>query len=45
MHGHSDRSPIPLAMIPAGENSFRLQPVSDLDAKKEKPAPGPVAFG
>jgi hypothetical protein len=23
----SDRNPIPLALIPAGENSFRLQPV------------------
>jgi hypothetical protein len=28
LHKNSDRSPIPLAMIPAGENSFRLQPVS-----------------
>jgi hypothetical protein len=28
LHGKSDRAPIPLAMIPAGKNSFRLQPVS-----------------
>jgi hypothetical protein len=28
LHGRPDRAPIPLAMIPAGKNSFRLQPVS-----------------
>jgi hypothetical protein len=28
MHGQPDRAPIPLAMIPAGNNSFKLQPVS-----------------
>jgi hypothetical protein len=28
MHTSRDRTPIPLAMIPAGNNSFRLQPVS-----------------
>jgi hypothetical protein len=27
-HNRPDRSPIPLAMIPAGNNSFRLRPVS-----------------
>lgn len=27
LHGKCDRSPVPLAMIPAGNNSFRLQPV------------------
>lgn len=27
LHGKCDRNPVPLAMIPAGENSFRLQPV------------------
>jgi hypothetical protein len=27
LHGKGDRDPVPLAMIPAGENSFRLQPV------------------
>lgn len=28
MHSKPDRSPVSLSMIPAGENSFRLQPVS-----------------
>ena len=28
LHKQLDRSPIPLAMIPDGKNSFRLQPVS-----------------
>jgi hypothetical protein len=28
MHARRDRSPIQLAMVPAGENSFRLQSVS-----------------
>ena len=28
MHAQLDRTSIPLAMIPAGKNSFRLQPVS-----------------
>jgi hypothetical protein len=28
MHGNQNRTPVPLAMIPEGENSFRLQPVS-----------------
>ncbi len=28
MHTNLDRAPIPLAMIPAGKNSYRLQPVS-----------------
>jgi hypothetical protein len=27
LHSRPDRAPIPLAMIPAGKNSFRLQPV------------------
>lgn len=27
MHAQSDRTPIPLAMIPEGKNTFRLQPV------------------
>ncbi len=27
MHSRCDRTPVPLAMIPAGENAFRLQPV------------------
>jgi hypothetical protein len=28
LHSRPDREPIPLAMIPVGKNSFRLQPVS-----------------
>lgn len=28
LHSKPDRAPIPLAMIPAGENTFRLQSVS-----------------
>lgn len=27
MHAKTDRSPVPLAMIPEGKNCFRLQPV------------------
>jgi len=27
MHAKRDRTPVPLAMIPEGENCFRLQPV------------------
>lgn len=36
MHDRCDRSPVALAMIPAGENSFRLQPV-------ERKSRGPVS--
>jgi len=28
MHSKPNRAPVPLAMIPAGRNSFRLQPVA-----------------
>jgi hypothetical protein len=28
MHASRNRTPVPLAMIPAGKNAFRLQPVS-----------------
>lgn len=28
LHGKPNRIPVPLAMIPAGKNSFRLQPVA-----------------
>jgi hypothetical protein len=28
MHRTPDRAPIPLALIPAGENSFRVQPLA-----------------
>jgi hypothetical protein len=36
MHGRCDRSPVALALIPAGENSFLLQPV-------ERKCRGPVS--
>lgn len=28
MHASRNRTPVPLAMVPAGKNAFRLQPVS-----------------
>jgi hypothetical protein len=28
LHRRPDRQPVPLALIPAGNNSFRLQPIS-----------------
>jgi hypothetical protein len=45
MHSRRDRSPIPLAMIPSGNNSFRLQPVTLHGNHKAKPVAGPIAFG
>jgi hypothetical protein len=27
-HSQPDRTPVPLALIPAGKNSFKLQPIS-----------------
>jgi hypothetical protein len=44
MHGRSDRAPVPLAMVPEGKNSFRLQPVSINGHAKAKPVMGPIAF-
>ena len=38
-HGKVGESPIPMAMIPSGKNSFRLQPVSARAHSKPKPAP------
>ena len=38
MHARRDRSPIQLAMVPAGENSFRLQPVALHAAPRAKVA-------
>jgi hypothetical protein len=37
------RTPIPLAMIPAGNNSFKLQPVDLHDASRMRPAHRPAA--
>ena len=41
LHAKPDRSPIPLAMIPEGKNSFRLQPVR-VNRGARPPAPPPI---
>jgi hypothetical protein len=38
-----DRSTMPLAMIPAGENSIRLEPYSLNGQPRTRHAPGPAA--
>jgi len=38
LHKRPDRTPVPLAMIPAGKNSFRLQPVSLTGHSKSRQA-------
>lgn len=43
MHGKRDRSPIPLVMLPAGRNAFRLQPLALEQTAAIKPQPRPVA--
>lgn len=43
MHNRPDRAPIPLAMIPEGENSFRLQTVSLKGNTRGKPAAAATA--
>jgi hypothetical protein len=40
-HTRADRAPIPLAMIPAGKNSFRIRPVS-FNEETQHPAPLPA---
>ncbi|MGA9671823.1 MAG: hypothetical protein WBQ94_21605 [Terracidiphilus sp.] len=40
LHGKRDRSPIHLAMIPAGENSFRLQSVPLGEAHRARQSVG-----
>ncbi len=40
MHAKPDRTPIPLAMIPEGKNSFRLQPVRLNGQARAKVHPG-----
>lgn len=37
LQGEPIRTPVPLSMIPAGENSFRLQPVSGHGQHRIKP--------
>ncbi len=39
LHGNADRTPVPLAMIPAGNNSFQLQPVSSPSRIRLKAVP------
>ena len=46
LHGKCDRGSIPLAMIPSGKNSFRLQPVHQNGVSREsreKVTPGHAA--
>ena len=43
MHGSRNRSPVPLAMIPEGHNSFRLQPVSAAPQPKTHVTPRSAA--
>jgi hypothetical protein len=40
-HARPDRTPIPLAMVPAGKNSFRIRPVA-LHEELQPPAPPQV---
>jgi hypothetical protein len=42
LHAHPERSSIPLSMIPAGANSFRLQPAR-ASAPKAKPTQASAA--
>ncbi|MGD0801212.1 MAG: hypothetical protein ABR906_07850 [Terracidiphilus sp.] len=43
MHAKLDREPVPLAMIPEGKNSFRLQPVRLSSQDRAKLHPVAVA--
>jgi hypothetical protein len=43
MHAKPDRSPIPLAMIPEGKNSYRLQPVCHVRQARPKLPPAATA--
>jgi len=38
-HGKAGESPAPLAMIPSGKNSFRLQPLALRAHSRNKPGP------
>jgi hypothetical protein len=44
LSGKPNQNPIPLSMIPAGKNAFRLQPVSFHPSTRVKPVNGPVAL-
>jgi hypothetical protein len=37
------RTPVPLAMIPSGNNSFKLACISHRRSSRDKQAPGPMA--
>jgi len=45
LHGRPDRGSIPLAMIPAGQNAFRLLPVGLNGQPGARPAAQTLAFG
>ena len=45
MHGQPDRRPIRLAMIPAGQNAFRLLAVPSNGAANAEPIAGLGTFG
>jgi hypothetical protein len=42
LHGRANRT-VPLAMIPAGNNSFKLQPMSDAPRPRAKVTPASAA--
>ena len=41
-HGRPGEAPVPLALIPSGKNSFRLQPAPVNERLKYKPALAPI---
>jgi hypothetical protein len=41
-HGKPNRTPVPLVMIPAGDNSFRLQPAPLTAQSKARPEHAPL---
>jgi hypothetical protein len=43
LHGRPDRSPIPMALIPSGANSFRVQPVATSSQIQSQSKPGQTA--
>lgn len=40
-HGDHSHRPIPLALIPCGNNSFRLEPIRSNGRARNRTAPGP----
>jgi hypothetical protein len=40
-HARPDLTPIPMALIPAGKNSFRLQPLGSHWQPRTRPTPAP----